>query len=68
MTSSPLEARTIPAPADDHADLRLETIQAALDRRRWELGVETLESLDDDHLAAVIESAVREADEAFTPV
>jgi hypothetical protein len=65
MSSPPEEARVISAPADDHADLFLETVRAAMDRRRWELGAETLEDLDDDQLDAVIEGAVQEAGAAL---
>ncbi len=65
MSLLPKEARAIPALADDHADLFLDTVRAAMERRRWELGADTLEDLDDDQLAAVIEGAVEEAGEAL---
>lgn len=65
MSSLPKEVRAIPALADDHADLFLDTVRAAMERRRWELGAEALEDLDDEQLASVIEAAVEEAGEAL---
>jgi hypothetical protein len=65
MSLLPKEVRAIPALADDHADLFLDTVRAAMERRRWELGADTLEDLDDEQLAAVIEAAVEEAGEAL---
>ncbi len=53
------------ASADDHADLFLDTVRAAMERRRWELGAEALEDLDDEQLAAVIEGAMKEAGAAL---
>lgn len=65
MSLLPKEVRAVPALADDHADLFLDTVRAAMERRRWELGAETLEDLDDDQLASVIEAAVEEAGEVL---
>ena len=65
MSLLPKEVRAIPALADDHADLFLDTVRAAMERRRWELGADALEDLDDEQLASVIEAAVEEAGEVL---
>lgn len=65
MTPHPIPADAASASADDHADLFLDTVRAAMERRRWELGVEALEDLSDEQLAAVIEGAMKEAGAAL---
>lgn len=65
MTPHPIPVDASSTSADDHADLFLDTVRAAMERRRWELGVEALEDLSDDQLAAVIEGAMKEAGAAL---
>ncbi len=65
MTPHPIPADATTISADDHADLFLDTVRAAMERRRWELGAEALGDLSDEELAAVIEGAMKEAGAAL---
>jgi hypothetical protein len=62
-----IENRVAETADDGDALLLLETISAILDRKRWEHGVRSLNDLDDETLAAAMESAAKEAQEAFRP-
>jgi len=64
-----IENRVGETAGDDDGDavLLLETISAILDRKRWEHGVRSLNDLDDETLAAAMESAAKEAQDAFVP-